>query len=75
MDHPQNDCHLHLVGVREHQAIVRTMPAWIQTKGINMTIGFTNDSPGAFWEVPPGVPDVKGFGEYVIVNEAGVYRK
>ena len=73
MNHPKNDRHFHLVRVREHQGIIRTMPAWVQAKGINVSIrDATNNTPIGFREVPSRVPDVKRLGEYVIVHEAGV---
>lgn len=76
MNHPKNNRHLHLVRVREYQTVICTMPCWIQTEGINVSVrDAMKDSPIAFWEVPSGVPYVKRLGEYVIVHEAGVNRE
>jgi hypothetical protein len=76
MDHPKSNRHLHLIRVRKYQAIIRTMPGWIQAERIHVSIrGTMNDSPIAFWEVPSRVPNVKGLGEYVVVHKASVDRE
>lgn len=76
MNHPKDNRHLHLVRVRKHQGIIRTMPTWVQAKRINVFVRDTvEDSPIAFREVPPRVPNVKGLGEYVIIHEASVDRE
>jgi hypothetical protein len=76
VSHTKNDRHFHLVGVSKDKRVVRAMPAWIQTKRIDVTIWLTmHDSALSVGERPPRTEQVEGLGEYVVVNETSVDGK
>lgn len=73
MNDTQDNGHLHLVRVGEDQAVRGTVPARVQTKGIDMAVG--NANIGVSLEVPSRVEQVKGSRNNIVVDETSIDRK
>lgn len=75
VNNTNDDGHLHLQRVREHQTVISIMPGGIQTKRIDVTIVDSNDRIVALLcgPIPSRMKDVERLGEYIVVYEAGVY--
>jgi hypothetical protein len=76
MNDTEDDGHLHLVRVAEHQRIIRPMPSRVQPEQVRPTRSDGLDgavlSLGPF---PTRRPDVERLGKYVVVHQPGVHGK
>jgi hypothetical protein len=76
VSHTKNDRHFHLVGIGKDKRVIRAMPAWIQTKWIDVTIRLAvYDATLSDRECPPRTKQMECLGEYVVVNKSGVDGK
>jgi hypothetical protein len=76
VSHTKNDRHFHLVRVGKDKRVVRAMPAWIQTKRIDVTIRLAvHDTALSDRECPPRTKQMECLGEYVVVNKPCVDGK
>lgn len=74
MQHSQDDRQFHLVRVGEDEGVLGAMPIRIESEGIHMTVGLSDQSTVGQVVVrpfPPGVPDMHGFGKDVVVDHTG----
>jgi hypothetical protein len=71
-----NDRHLHLERVGKDESIVGSIPVWINTEGVDMTIVDGRDRPlSVLGPIETVRPDVERFGKDIIVDETGEDRE
>ena len=76
MNDTKYDRHLHLIRIREDEAVVRSMPIRIKSERMDATGLLRDDETcGVRRPFPARRPDVKRLGENIVIHEASVDRE
>jgi hypothetical protein len=72
----EDDRHLHLERVGKDEGIIGSVPVWVDTERINLSIGDTrNRTFPIFRPIETVGPDVQRLGKDIVVNETSEYRE